>query len=444
MRIDGVEGDAPRRGHWAGMHRLWATRHAHPSRIDAPYKDYYLSKPVRRRSRPGSESKKMKKTHVLFLFSDTGGGHRSAAEAIIETLGLEFGNAVTTEMVDFFKEYAPIPFNKMPDLYPTMVKAPQLWKASFYATDGRPQARVITGALWPYARRAAKNLIDSHPSDIIVTTHPISNSFALKALGSHRSRRFITVVTDPVTTHALWFDKRADLILVPTEIARERAVAYHMDPEKVHVVGQPVANRYCAPPGDKRALREKLGWPQDKMIAMLIGGGEGMGPMAHTADAINESGLDLGLVIVAGRNERLKAKLESRAWKIPTIIYGFTRDLPDFMRAADVLVTKAGPGTIAEALNAGLPIILNARLPGQEDGNVTYVEKECVGVWAPRTDRVVHILKKWLENPEERERFSENCRRAARPQSARLIARFIGSQAGLCPEPKLDFESEKK
>ncbi|HSQ39008.1 MAG TPA: glycosyltransferase [Anaerolineales bacterium] len=379
----------------------------------------------------------MKKPHVLFLFSDTGGGHRSATEAIIEALGLEFGDAFTTEMVDFFKEYAPIPFNKMPDLYPQLVKAPQLWKAGFYATDGRARARVITTAFYPYAHRAAKKLLNNHPSDIIVTTHLAATSAGLWALGKNRTRRFISVITDPVTTHALWFDKRADLILVPTEMARERAIAYHMPPEKVYVVGQPVADRYCAPPGDKRALREKLGWPQDKMITLLIGGGDGMGPISRTADAINESGLDLGLVIVAGRNERLKEKLEAHEWKIPTHIYGFTRDLPDFMRAADVLVTKAGPGTIAEALNAGLPIILNARLPGQEDGNVTYVQKERVGVWAPRTDRVVRTLKKWLEDPEERERFAKNCLIAARPQSARLIARFIASQAGLCPEPNL-------
>lgn len=379
----------------------------------------------------------MKKPHVLFLFSDTGGGHRSAAEAVIEALELEFPDIFTTEMVDFFKEYAPIPFNKIPELYPKMVKAPRLWQAGFYATDGRAQARVITGAFWPYARRAAKKLLAAHPSDIIVTTHLAATSAGLWALGKNRTRRFISVITDPVTTHALWFDKRADLILVPTEMARERALAYQMPPEKVYVVGQPVAERYCAPVGNKHVLRKKLGWPQDKMLVLLIGGGEGMGPIAHTADAINASGLDLGLVIVAGRNERLKAKLESRDWKIPARVYGFTRDLPDFMRAADVLVTKAGPGTIAEALIAGLPIILNSRVPGQEDGNVTYVEKEQVGVWAPRTDRVVRALKNWLENPKEREHFAKNCIRAARPQSARLIARFIGSQVGLCHEPSV-------
>jgi 1,2-diacylglycerol 3-beta-galactosyltransferase len=377
----------------------------------------------------------MKKHHVLVLFSDTGGGHRSASEAIIEALNLEFGDAVTTEMVDFFKEYAPIPFNKMPEIYPQLVKAPRLWGAGFYATDGRSRARVLTTAFRPYGARAAKKLLANHPSDVIVTTHLAATSIGLWALGKHRTRRFISVVTDPVTTHALWFDKRADLILVPTEYARERAIAYHMPPEKVMVVGQPVSDRYCAPPGDKRALRKKLGWPLDKMIVLLIGGGDGMGPIFANAEAIDDSGLDLGLVIVAGRNENLKKKLEKRKWKNPPRIHGFTRDLPDFMRAADALITKAGPGTIAEALIAGLPIILNAHVPGQEDGNVTFVQKERLGVWAPRSERVVRTLIKWLDDPQERERFAKNCLVAARPESARLIARFIGSQVGLCPAP---------
>lgn len=385
----------------------------------------------------------MKKPHVLVLFSDTGGGHRSASEAIIEALGLEFGDSVTTEMVDFFKEYAPIPFNRMPELYPQMVKAPQLWGAGFYATDGRTRARMITNAFRPYATPAAKKLLKNHPSDVIVTTHLAANSVGLWALGRNRDRRFISVITDPVTTHALWFDNRADLILVPTEYARERAISYHMPPEKVFVVGQPVSDRYCAPLGDKHALREKLGWPQDKMIVLLIGGGDGMGPIFANAEAIDASGLDLGLAVVAGRNERLKAKLDAHKWKIPAHVYGFTRDLPDFMRAADAVITKAGPGTIAEALIAGLPIILNARLPGQEDGNVTFVQKERVGVWAPRSDRVVHTLEKWLKNPEERERFAANCLAAARPESARLVARFIGSQVGLCPAPQADSEGQR-
>ena len=372
-----------------------------------------------------------KKPHILFLFSDTGGGHRSATEAIIEALTLEYGDAFSHEMVDVFKDHAPRPLNRLPDWYPYMVKAPQLWGASFFATNGRPQARAITATMWPVAARTARAIIRNHPSDIVVTVHPFATSFILKALGHYRRPPFLTVVTDMVSTHALWFDSRSDLIFVPTDKAREKAIHYGIPEEKLIVVGQPVAQKYCVPAGDKDVLREKLGWPKDRSMVLIVGGGEGMGPLAKTARAIAESGLNVGLAIVAGRNERLKASLEKHIWPVPTIIYGFTKEMPDFMRAADVLVTKAGPGTIAEAFNAHLPIILYARLPGQEDGNVTYVRESGAGVWAPTAQRVVSTLRKWVQNPDERQIVVDACRRAARPEAAVTIAHEIGSRLKL-------------
>lgn len=373
-----------------------------------------------------------KKPHILFLFSDTGGGHRSAAEAIIEAVRLQYGDSVTTEMVDIFKDYAPRPLNRMPDWYPYMVKAPDLWGASFRITDGRARARAITATMWPVAARYARRIINQHPSDLVVTVHPFGNSFILKALGNNRPP-FITVVTDMVTTHALWFDNRADVICVPTETARNRAIEYSMSPEKVVVVGQPIAAKYCAPVGDKLALRRALGWPEDKFTVVAVGGGDGMGPLAQTARAIGESGLDVSLVVVAGRNERLKNSLQQMNWSIPAFIHGFTRDLPDFMRAADVLVTKAGPGTIAESLAAHLPLVLYARLPGQEDGNVTFVRQTGTGVWAPTPQRVVSTLRRWYNFPEERQKVVDACIRAARPEASNSIARIIGNQLNLSP-----------
>ncbi|MCL4529945.1 MAG: glycosyltransferase [Chloroflexi bacterium] len=370
------------------------------------------------------------KPHIVFYFSDTGGGHRSAAEAIIEALQNEYGDSFTCEMVDFFKQYAPPPFRKMPEIYPELVKAPALWQASFVATDGRPQARVITASLWPVARTAARKLVRDHPADLIVSVHAIATTFALRALGRERPP-FYTVVTDMVTTHALWFDARADHIFVPTETARQRAIAYRMPAEKLEVVGMPIADRYCAPAGNKRTLRKKLGWPLDKPIVLMVGGGDGMGPLGRTARAVDDSGLNVGLVIVCGRNEKLKANLEKQAWENPAFIYGFTREMPDFMRAADFIVTKAGPGTIAEALNADLPVILYSKIPGQEDGNVIFVEAEGAGVWAPKPQQVVRTLTRWITNPQEREKVIVNARRVARPDASRRIARVLGERLGL-------------
>ncbi len=371
-----------------------------------------------------------RKLHVVLLFSDTGGGHRSAAEAIVEALQIEWSDWITTEMVDFFRYYAPPPFNRAPELYPLMVKIPKAWGATFYLTDGHTRARAITSVLWPYVRKAAFKLIRHHPADLYISVHPLATTLPLNALGKQHPP-FLIVVTDLVTTHALWYDARADLILLPTEMAYERAIANHMPPEKLRIVGLPVSQRFCTPPGDKIALRKRLGWLTDRPIVLLVGGGEGMGPLAANAYAIAEAGLDLTLVIVAGRNQRLKAELESRTWPIPTFIYGFTREMPDFMRAADVLVTKAGPGTISEALNAGLPLLLYARLPGQEDGNVKFVVREGLGHWVPRPPYLVNVLREWIEHPHVRESFAARCRQKARPQAALTIARIVGEQLGL-------------
>jgi 1,2-diacylglycerol 3-beta-galactosyltransferase len=376
-----------------------------------------------------------KKPHILFLFSDTGGGHRAAVDAIIEALQLEFDDTVTTEMVDFLQDYAPSPYNHLPRFYPEMVKLPELWGVGYKISDGRPQARIMTSTLWPYVRRAARRLVKEHPADLLVSVHPLANSFFLRALGKNRPP-FVTVVTDMVSTHALWFDKRADLILVPTRMARDSALENHMSPEKVRVAGQPISERHCQAGCDKPSLREKFGWPVNKFTVLLVGGGDGMGPLAETARAIDESGLDVSLVIVAGRNTHLKNYLESLSWASPTFIYGFTHDMPDFMCAADAIVTKAGPGTIAEALVAGLPVILYSKLPGQEDGNVDFVESEGVGLWAPEPQKVVHTLALWASHPHAREKVIENCHRAARPDAARQIALVLGAQVGLTDQPR--------
>ena len=378
-----------------------------------------------------------KKPHMTFLFSDTGGGHRAASEAIIEAIHCIYGDAVITQMVDFLKDYAPPPFNHLPEVYPDLVRVPELWGAMFDISDGRPQARIVTSTFWPYVRRAARRLVREHHSEMLVSVHPLANSFFLKALGKVRPP-FVTVVTDMVSTHALWFDRRADLILVPTEMARPNAIHYTISPDKVRVVGQPVSQSCSAPVGDKFMMRQQLGWPQDKRIVLLVGGGEGMGPLAEVARAIDESGLDVCLVIVAGRNSKLEAELKEQTWENTAFIYGFTRKMPDFMRASDVIVTKAGPGTIAEALNAELPIILYDKLPGQEDGNVDFVLSEQVGVWAPEPLAVVRTLTRWICRPDEREKVVKNCQRTARPEASRAIALILGNQVGLITDYSLN------
>ena len=91
-------------------------------------------------------------------------------------------------------------------------------------------------------------------------------------------------------------------------------------------------------------MRKKYGWPIDKPLVLLVGGGDGMGPLEETAYAINQANIDVSMVIVAGRNEVIKKRLETHNWQSPTFIYGFVKEMPEFMQAVDILVTKSRAG----------------------------------------------------------------------------------------------------
>ncbi len=373
------------------------------------------------------------KPRILFLFSDTGGGHRSAAEAIIEALNLEHGERIATTMVDVFREYAPPPLTKLPELYTQLVRLPQAWGLGYHLSNGQHRAKIFTASTWPYVRRNTRKLIAQNPSDLIVSVHPLVIAPALRALKPMRVARpaFITVVTDLVSIHALWYHRKTDLCLVPTNAAYQKALDCGLRPEQVRIVGFPVANRFCQPGGDKKELRNLLGWPKDLPVILLVGGGEGMGPLRETARAIDATNLPATLVVIAGRNKKLKSRLESYRWSQPTFIYGFVHNMPDFMHAADIIVTKAGPGTISEALNAGLPMVLYSRLPGQEEGNVAFVTTNGAAVWAPQPEQIVEALQEWIEHPELLHEAVECSQNLARPDAARKIARILAEQLGV-------------
>jgi len=367
------------------------------------------------------------KKRIVLLFSDTGGGHRSAADAIMEALDLEFPGVFDTHKIDAFRQYAPPPLSYAPDIYPPLTTMPNFWLFNYRLIDGKRRNLALNRAFWPYLRNAFTRLVHENPADLYVSVHPMMNGAMTHAL---RGRRipFATVVTDMVSTHALWFDPHADLIIVPTEPARQRGISFGIRPERIHAIGQPVAERFCHPPEDRSALRARLGWDVERPVILLIGGGEGTGPMEDTALAINEAELPAALAVVCGRNEALRQRLEGQRWTLPTKIYGFVHEMPDFMAAADILITKAGPGTINEAFIAGLPIILNNRLPGQEDGNVSYVVQQKAGVWAPKPEQIISTLHKWLHFPEKRMKMAANSKRLGTPQATRQIARLLAAQ----------------
>lgn len=369
---------------------------------------------------------------VLFLFSDTGGGHRSAAEAIIEALEKNYPCAFEIDLVDVLKQYAPRPLHRAPELYPEMTRLPLAWELGYKLTDGQRRSRILQSTFLPYIKRAVDRLVDEYPVDLFVSVHPLFNEGFLKVLDPDRPL-FMTVVTDLITAHSFWYAPDVDLCIVATEQAKKRALDHGVDPGKVEVIGLPVSQAHAMVPGDRRIHCQQLGWTEDFPVVLLIGGGEGMGPLLPTAKALASLDLPLALAVVAGRNTALLDEMKSMRWDLPVFFYGFEQRLPQMMRAASLLVTKAGPGTISEAMNAHLPLVLYSRLPGQEEGNVDYVVQSGTGYWAPGAERTALAVRRILSNPSLLARMRTRCAQHARPDAAERIADRIANELDKLP-----------
>lgn len=362
---------------------------------------------------------------ILFIMSDTGGGHRAAAEAIAAALVEQHGDDVSIELVDVFRGYSPFPFKYMPEFYPWLInKSKSSWGIGYKLSDSRTNARTLARSMYVTMESGIKQMLRDHPADVIVSVHSVLTRVTMQALCAQSQRPpYVVVVTDLVSTHMFWYDRRAERTLVPTQPAYDRGLRAGLTPEQMRVTGLPVHPRFARGLLDKAEARASLGWDPDLPAILIVGGGEGMGPIYKTAQAIDGQQLQCQLAIIAGRNKALKTRIEETTWNQPTHAYGFVTDMPRMMAAADILVTKAGPSTISEACIAGLPLILYDAIPGQETGNVEYVIENEAGVYAPHPREVGEAVAAWLaEGAAGLQRRSANARRIARPNAVYEIA----------------------
>ncbi|HHD56126.1 MAG TPA: galactosyldiacylglycerol synthase [Desulfobulbaceae bacterium] len=283
------------------------------------------------------------------------------------------------------------------------------------------------GLFSPMVKSSVARYIQSRQPDLCVSVHPLMNHLGLQWVAhAGLDIPFITVVTDMVSFHPSWICPQVDRCLVPTEEARKRALSFGMPPEKLAVHGQPVGLKFARLDGNKSRWKTRIGLDPQRAAILLIGGGEGYGQMYRIARRLAATVQGSQLIVVAGRNKKLKERLEKTCWGIPTRIYGFVDNMPELMAAADLLVTKAGPGTISEAFIAGLPLILSGYIPGQETGNVHYVRNKKAGVYSRSSKKIARLAQEWVEGSSAV--FQElvgNANRLARPNASLDIASDI-------------------
>jgi len=374
---------------------------------------------------------------ILLLMADTGGGHRSCAEAVLESLRRRNIKDCQFEMVDILGGYAPFPINKLDALYPPMVRFSQVtWEPGYRLTNTPERSRLLMRTAWPLAQKTAREVLVSHPADLIVSFHPLYNYAMLWAKEKEKNDTpMATVVTDMASIHAMWCAPGMVRYMVPTEQAARLASGYGVSRDKIDITGLPISRRFAELAGrPKPDVRRNLDLDPDLPTVLLMGGGQGLGRIYPIARALAATKLDFQLVIVAGRNPTLKLQLQLANWKIPVRIFGFTREIPVLMAASDILVSKAGPSTVAESLAMGLPMIVSGYIPGQEDGNVKVVVRGKAGVYAPKPKLIAQMLREWLAlGSNALTEYSESARKLGRPYAADRVADIICKLVG-CQE----------
>ncbi len=367
---------------------------------------------------------------VLFLFSDTGGGHRSAFQAIQDAMTIRYGDAVEFDAVDVLRELK-WPLNKQPELYPLVVNtSKRLWALMYHSFDGKHRARLARQLIYSNNRKNLRRVVRDHPADVVVCTHSVIANPSFRAFLTLDERPpFLTVVTDLVTTPSFWYDPRVDYCFVPTETAYRRGLRLGMSPAQMQITGLPVNPHFINSMTTKAEAREDFDFDMGLPAVLFVAGGEGMGSIYKMVKALDAQPLKVQIVVVCGRNEDLKNKLESRTWTNTRHIFGFVtnhQEMPRLMAACDIIVTKAGPSTISEAAIAGLPMIISDRIPGQETGNVKLVLENDAGVYLPKPEKVVSKIIDWLgEGPEMLAKRSAKARRIARPNAVWEIAEAV-------------------
>lgn len=365
---------------------------------------------------------------MLILTCDSGGGHRSVTDAIVGAVDRLFPDKYRCHLADIMADGFTFPLNKAGVLYgPVVNRLPRSWGLFWHATNGRNRSPLVLRLVAPLAFNRLAGLLRTARPDIVVSTHPWANHIPVWLIQRLDWRPpLVTVVTDPINIHHWWLCPAVDLCLVPTDQARQKALQAGFAPSKVQVVGMPVSLGFAGDAPDKTSLRERLGLASDRVTVLVVGGGDGMGNVFPVARTAAQSGLDLQLVIVAGRNDGLKTRLDNIPWEVPTRVLGFVNNMHELMHAADLLVTKAGPSTITEALSSGLPMLITGALRGQEEGNAEWVAETGAAILTQTPQELVAALQDLSRNGNGRlVRMGQRAREAARPDAALHAARMI-------------------
>ncbi len=359
---------------------------------------------------------------LLLLSVSAGAGHVRAAEAIKAWAA---GRA-EVEHLDVL-DFVPTAFKKFyGDFYIRLVtKYPQFWRAVYEATGkADPDAAMskLRRAIERLNTRALVRAIDAFAPSAILCTHFLPAELLMHEAAKGRTSVPVFVQVTDFDLHRMWVMPRmAGYFVANAEIAG-RLGTFGPEIGPAHVTGIPVMPAFDPALGPTRAeAAEKFGLSAARRTILLMGGGAGMGGLDETAGALLSLPDPPQLIVLAGRSAatlaRLRAMRSERAADL--FPFGFTNEVGALMRCADLVVTKPGGLSTSECLALGVPMILSAPIPGQEEHNADFLLEEGVALKAVDTFALLHRLNSLLAAPDRLAAMAARAAALGRPYAAR-------------------------
>jgi Glycosyltransferase family 28 C-terminal domain len=385
----------------------------------------------------------MKKIHVVF--HDGGGGHRNAAVAL-QTIAAQQGRDWLIELVQFQDLTDPLDvLRKLTGIriqqqYNLMLQNGWTLGSKYVLRILQLTIRLFHG---PMVRLLAE-FWREHPADLLVSVIPHFNREIFESWNAvYPGRPFVTLITDLADyPPRFWIEPiKEQYVIAGTERAVEQARAFGHDNSHIFQASGMILRPefYVEDNTDPAALRQEMGLRNDLPTAIVLFGGHGSTVMYYLTERLNTAGVPLQLILICGRNEELAAKFRAKKWDMPVHIVGFTKEVHKLMRAADFLIGKPGPGSIAEAMVRKLPVLIecNAWTLPQERYNAEWVTEKRVGIVLKSFDDVVDGVRRMLE-PATLSEFRKNVaalNNRAIFEIPEMLAKLLGESSTLAEKP---------
>lgn len=377
---------------------------------------------------------------ILIISSDTGGGHRSAAQAISDGF-TKFWKS-ESQVVKIIKgvEESHHITDKLVNIYNWTLKNKQHWmKYLYWAVNKiRPETRDF------FHKRCMGYIRDQFEKwcpHVVVSVHPLTQHiFAriLRELNLKDQVPLVTVVTDPC--YGFWKGWACDdvsLYLVANEDAKSQLLDYGVSPEKIKISGMPVNPKFReADEKDAQEARRIYGLDPDKFTIFVNAGWVGGGNIPQIFRELVRGELDVQAIFLAGKNEELRREAEeiAKQAKFPVKVIGYSDEIEKLMHSANVMVSKLGGLTTFEALACRLPIIADATTPPmpQEAGTSSLLEKQGAGILLRRSADIVPTIQNLLADNGDYSRMKAATVGMTMPNSTDQIIREINA---ILPHP---------